>query len=253
VALYAGKLSVWEIAHRWYGEDPDKTRTAAELLLDVKDMLRNLCGAVWREELISMLLRSNESDYGARPKTRVSEFDDELTACCHDGVIDVEFLRFLKVDRAYLNIWCKEKDVAFPEFWKCPYLYEIGNGTGNGGAVGAEPEAPQAVREGGGCGGRLDANTTDVGNGKSGQHQKAALVRYEGLSELKRRFIRFRLAGKAPSDQEGARRFFRTLSPEEQNILGRDPVRTLTEAMTAFSKRKPEQWLIGFDPAAPSE
>jgi hypothetical protein len=228
---------------------------AAEISLNVKDTLRNLCGAVWREELISMLLRSSESDYGARPKTRVSEFYDELTACCHDGLIDGEFLRFLKVDRAYFKIWCEGRGVALPEFWKCPYVYETeASGAGGGDATTVEPEPQAAPRLSTGGeiqgNGRLDPIADDRGKNKSAQHQRAALKRHEQLHELKRRFVPFRFAGNAPSDQEAARRFLKTLSAEEQDILGRDPIRTLTEAMTAFRKRKPEHWLIGFDPGA---
>lgn len=38
-------LSLWEVAHRWHGVDPNKT-DASDLPLAVQDALRYLCGAV---------------------------------------------------------------------------------------------------------------------------------------------------------------------------------------------------------------
>ncbi len=218
MALYAEKLSLWEIAHRWYGEDPDKIRPAAELPLDVKDMLRNLCGAIWREQLISMLVRSSESDFGALPKTRVWEFHDEFTACCHGGVIDPKFLRFLTVDRAYFEIWCGEQGVVFPEFWKHRRWDETDvDGTqDNTAAVG--PNA-QPLALGGG----------DSSDSKSPQHQNAAMTLHGPRSGIKRRFVEYVLKTKARSYREAARRFIRSLSEAEIKALGRqDPERTLT-------------------------
>lgn len=48
--LPSNYLSIWEVAHRWHGVDPNKT-SPSDLPINVQDTLRYLCHAVLNGEL----------------------------------------------------------------------------------------------------------------------------------------------------------------------------------------------------------
>lgn len=111
-------LSVWEIAFRWAGKDPDHLRI--RLPLAVRDYFRLMMDAILRGRLDCDTLSLN--------KWKPEDGDDmqphfiryhlgKVEACIHGTKFDRDLMRWARVERWSFKSWCEGQGIALPEFW----------------------------------------------------------------------------------------------------------------------------------------
>jgi len=120
--LLSDELSVWEIAFRWAGCDPD--RVWLRFPLPVRDNFRMLMDAILNGHLDCFTLALTKWN----PKT-----DDEYTKpffirshldavedCVSGSRFDRKLLRWARIERWAMQQWCERRGVPLPEFWFPP-------------------------------------------------------------------------------------------------------------------------------------
>lgn len=256
------RLSLWEIAHRWHNADPSYSISIADIPLEVKDTLRNLASEVYYERLYSTLLLERESKNEEPEFTRqwpyfwkktwfknsVGHYSKEFKETMNNR-IDPVFLQSVMVPFWELEFWCKEFKVPFPSFWLRSITHR-GSIASFPGAIAFkqeesdEPEPENDISS--------EHKTESNKNTKSEKNRKAALAKHEATYKLKRRCIDFFIAhysdGKFSND-EVARRFYCTLSDDEQKILiPSNGPKTLSTAISEYKRGLEREWLSGIPP-----
>lgn len=110
--------TIWSLAHKWIGFDPDTTypeNLPPEVLL----YIQRIAAAVFREQL------------PARNKKRAIFIDDstlsfiidlphfrKLKAFIFNGVLDKNYLNSIYVKRANVIDWCLKEYLEVPNFWQ---------------------------------------------------------------------------------------------------------------------------------------
>ncbi|MGA9165214.1 MAG: hypothetical protein WBZ31_12230 [Thiobacillus sp.] len=116
-------LSLWEVAHRWHGVDPNKT-DASDLPLAVQDALRYLCGAVLSGDVplyISDAIDASDGNGHYFREIRyyaVEELPPALQSCAFARKYDKSILDDHLISRHNLferSIW---EHGQFPDFWE---------------------------------------------------------------------------------------------------------------------------------------
>lgn len=116
--LLAQTLSVWEIAHRWGGMDPDLWRF--RLPLQVRDHARVLFEAILNSEIECSTLQMNKwrQENGEDEKPYFIRYHLE---CIHDLIAgkryDRKLMKWAVLDRYEVHQWCERHQVPLPEFW----------------------------------------------------------------------------------------------------------------------------------------
>ena len=104
-------LSIWEVAHRWRGFDPDES-TAKKIPLPVKDSIRSLAQALIYESLLP---------YDDRGLTRHRGYSMEALypqlKAIVDGQYDVPFLKRVHIAKHEIVPWCNTYRIPAPAFW----------------------------------------------------------------------------------------------------------------------------------------
>ena len=111
-------LSIWELALRWCGLDPDET-TVNELPLSCRDLLRDLCLA-GISHINPLDAKGNEYLDGFIPFTNVEIPSKELKAlqaAANQRIFEPKFLDSVYFGKDQVAQWCIVKRRAFPHFW----------------------------------------------------------------------------------------------------------------------------------------
>jgi hypothetical protein len=110
-------LSIWEIAHRWSGLDPDDFRLKLSFL--VKDYSKLMLDAVLNGHLYceSLVLFKRPNGSNADPKFFIRTHLDEINACLHHGRYDRKLLKWAHIPRHDFKEWCERMCIPLPDFW----------------------------------------------------------------------------------------------------------------------------------------
>ena len=117
MALLNEGLSLWEIAFRWAGEDPDRRRL--RLPLPVRDNFRTLVDAIHQGHLEAFNLWMEKRAEGSDvpPEFYIRHHLDAIDECVNGNRYPRAFLRFVRIERWAFNAWCQLRNIPLPEFW----------------------------------------------------------------------------------------------------------------------------------------
>jgi hypothetical protein len=242
------RLSIWEIAHRWHNADPSLSKTIEDIPLEVKDTLRNLAAEVFDERLYSTWLiqreavthkpsfiRSWPQFWRKKPiiNIPVSYFADEFYEVMNNR-LKPDFLKKIRIPIWEMEIWCKEYQIPFPDFWVRSVVL--------GGSKQPFPGAIEFIQ---------DQETMETEQEdeisfekeKSEAHSRAAIKRHEPVNQLKRKCVIFSLKEKG-SNRQIANRFYSSLSNEEKKLVSEaNSERLFSNAISAYKNGSDEDWL----------
>lgn len=150
MALTNDELSLWELAHRLAGSDPDK-RYWFGLPLLVKDNVRMLMNEVLDWNLgSSLIMEKRRPDSEIPSEYFIRDHLDAIYACIAGRKYPKRLLRFIYVDRGEFGYWCEENGHQLPDFWFAydykrpdgePQIEAESTSTTNGSG---DPETPRA-------------------------------------------------------------------------------------------------------------
>ena len=115
--FYLPLLSIWEIAHRWHGIDPegDETKT---VLSEVRETLRQLLLA------INLYLNPYDGNDQEIPVEelwftgiRKTKFSKQLEQCMNQRTYEKSFLNSVFIRKSELPKWCAGGGIPLPAFW----------------------------------------------------------------------------------------------------------------------------------------
>lgn len=121
--IVSDHLSLWEVAHRWHGVDPNKT-DASDLPLAVQDSLRYLCGVVLNGELAlftSYILDASDGRGNYYRQVRyhaIEELPVALQNCAFAREYEKSALDDLLISRHNLFERSIRGNAKFPDFWE---------------------------------------------------------------------------------------------------------------------------------------
>jgi hypothetical protein len=119
VALISEELSVWTLAFRWCGLDPE--RLWIRLPLQIKDNVRNLIDAILKGELVCETITLEKRDFTPDEKEfSVYYWLDDIYACINGHRYNRKLLRYAIIDRYDFKLWCERRGIPLPEFWFPP-------------------------------------------------------------------------------------------------------------------------------------
>ncbi len=115
-------LTLWEIAFRWNGLNPDNLKYRFYLPLEVKDSFRLMTEAILEARLESSLSIDKwnpnlDPDQNLGPEFYIRYHLDDIHKCIANQHFNQKFLKFIWVDRYAFRLWCKTLNIALPEFW----------------------------------------------------------------------------------------------------------------------------------------
>lgn len=117
--LLNDKLSLWEIAFRWEGLDPD--RYYWRIPLEVRDRFRLLADEIHRGHLecSTMFMEKwrPDRDDDAPPEFFIYYWLDKIVECVHGRQYDRKMLKWAYIERWAMLQWCERQGVPLPEFW----------------------------------------------------------------------------------------------------------------------------------------
>ncbi len=117
MAVTNTELTVWELAHRLAGHDPDRWYWP-RLPLSVRDHIRLLTNEILSWHLDSLLImekRRPESE--DPPEFYIRSHLDDIYDCIAGHRYPKRFLKFVTVDRSAFRLWCEHSGYPLPEFW----------------------------------------------------------------------------------------------------------------------------------------
>lgn len=117
MALIIDQLSVWEIAFRWAGYEPNKFQL--RIPLPVRDNFRTLIHEIHFGHLDCFTLNMQKY-FGNDPleaKFYIRYWMDSIDSCIVGSHYDKEFLNLAIIDRQSMQEWCERHKVPLPEFW----------------------------------------------------------------------------------------------------------------------------------------
>ena len=112
------ELSVWEIAHRWAGLDPDRVRL--RLPLEVRDNARILVDAIFNSELdcFNLQMRKWAPVDGEDMKPYfIRYYLEEIHELIAGKSFNKKLMKWAVIDRSELHLWCDRHEIPLPEFW----------------------------------------------------------------------------------------------------------------------------------------
>lgn len=117
MALLNTELSLWEIAFRWAGLDPD--RIWLRLPLGARDNFRTLMHAILHGHLDceSLSLEKYYGDDRDEASLYIRYWLDGVHACIDGKKFDRQLLKHALIDRSDLREWCNRRGAPLPDFW----------------------------------------------------------------------------------------------------------------------------------------
>jgi len=114
------ELSVWEIAFRWNGRDPDRWYWRIPLV--ARDSFRMMMDAILNQELECITLSPEKwsPDKNAPPEFFIRHYLDDVYACIAGRHYNRKLLRWAMIDRSAFQSWCERRTIPLPEFWFPP-------------------------------------------------------------------------------------------------------------------------------------
>jgi hypothetical protein len=133
--IVSNYLSIWEVAHRWHGIDPNKT-DPSDLPLIVQDRLRILCFAVLNGDLALYVHDAVPAGhgYGEEPRYELrafyaKEIPSAVHQCAFSRKYDKPALDECAISRHGLFEHSIHRDDEFPAFWEDGKLTKDFGGT----------------------------------------------------------------------------------------------------------------------------
>lgn len=113
-------LSVWEIAFRWSGRDPDKLWF--RLPLPVRDNFRLMMNAILNGDLVceTLSLERRRRDSETPPEFFIRHHIDDVYHCIAGLQFKRKLLRHAMIERWAMHQWCTTQNIPLPEFWFPP-------------------------------------------------------------------------------------------------------------------------------------
>jgi hypothetical protein len=120
LALLSDTLSIWDIAFRWAGLDPDKFWF--QLPLPVRDNFRVLMQAILEGEILceTLTLAKLPSDSKADPNYYIRTHIDDVYNCIWGKKYNRKLFKWAVIERYSLKEWCEIRAIPLPEFWFPP-------------------------------------------------------------------------------------------------------------------------------------
>lgn len=118
--VLSNSLSVWDIAHRWAGYDPDTFRLRLPLL--VKDYSRLLFNEILEGHLFceTLILAKRPSDSKADPSYYIRSHRDDIDLCIWGKRYKRSLMKWAEIPRHEFEDWCGRYSIPLPEFWFPP-------------------------------------------------------------------------------------------------------------------------------------
>lgn len=115
--LISDSLSVWEIAHRWAGYDPDEFRLKLPLL--VKDYFKLLVNEVLQGHLFceTLIHAKRPPDSNADAQYYIRHHQEDLLMCVWGKRYKRKLLKWAIITRHDFEEWCGRFSITPPEFW----------------------------------------------------------------------------------------------------------------------------------------
>ena len=116
----SNSLSVWEIAHRWAGYDPDTFRLRLPLL--VKDYARLLFKEILDAHLFceTLIQAKRPSNSKADPRYYIRSHLDAINMCISGKRYKRSLMKWAEIPRHEFEDWCGRYSIPLPEFWFPP-------------------------------------------------------------------------------------------------------------------------------------
>jgi hypothetical protein len=122
MALLNDELSLWEIAFRWAGHEPD--RLWLRIPLPARDNFRTLMDAILNGRLDCFSLSLDkwhpDTSNGFGPEYFIRHYIDDVYACVWGKKYDRKLLKWAAIERWAMQQWCERQGVPLPEFWFPP-------------------------------------------------------------------------------------------------------------------------------------
>ena len=221
-------LSVWEIAYRWHGIDPDDTESG-KIPSNVKETLRELMLAL--NLYLNLYDAHNEQIFVEQfglTRVRKTKFARQLEKYLHEGTFERDFLRSVFIRRDELPKWCRGRDIALPGFW----FPELGPGPTTEPQPTVPAEAEHAISAG-------EPAAQEVKPAATAKARKAALKRHEPTQKIKEELFKFYDGGQFPSQAEAIRRFMKSRTQEGlKPLVPSNAERTLRGALSKYLRPK---------------
>lgn len=117
MALLIDDLSVWDIAFRWAGHDPDKLWL--RIPLSVRDNFRSIIREIHHGHLdcLSLDMSKYHGDNLEEAKFHIRYWLDAIYDCSSGKRYDKTLLKWAVIDRQSFQVWCERHKVPLPEFW----------------------------------------------------------------------------------------------------------------------------------------
>ncbi len=229
--------SVWQLAHNWAGEDPNKTDVNA-ISPKLKTAIHRLMHAIVNHEISA---RSRRRRFFEDDSLLTFAFDShhywEFYQCLRKNKFDKDYLNNLYVKRYEVITWCK--NVAFLDLPPC--------------WVPTSSSDKQITNN--------DDNNSQAKNEKreAQQQRNAAFQRHKPIANLKKECIHYWLQHQNYSNNQAASKFYESLTEDKQKLLKpTNASKTLSIAISNYKNReklivqdKLPRWLENFNPENP--
>jgi hypothetical protein len=118
--LLNDNLTVWEIAFRWAGFDPNGLRL--RIPLGVRDNFRMLMDAILQGHLYceTLGLEKHSAIYADLPQLAIRYWLDDVNAAIAGDAFNPKLLKWAVVERWSMLQWCERRGIPLPEFWFPP-------------------------------------------------------------------------------------------------------------------------------------
>lgn len=118
--ILSSSLSVWEIAHRWAGYDPDIFRVRLPLL--VKDYARLLFDEIMEGNLFcdTLIQAKRPPDSKADPRYYIRSHLHDINMCIWGKRFKRSLMKWAEIPRYEFEEWCERYAIPLPEFWFPP-------------------------------------------------------------------------------------------------------------------------------------
>ena len=123
MALLSNSLSVWEIAFRWEGLDPESLWWRWHLPMTVRDWCRTMIHEIHHAHLecSSMDNRKWQPEDGEElRKFFIRYWLRQVEECSNGQSFDRQMLKWAHIERDAMQEWCERRGVPLPQFWFPP-------------------------------------------------------------------------------------------------------------------------------------
>lgn len=116
--LLDDNLTIWKIAFRWAGLDPESLLYRFFIPTEAKDNIRLVLNAILTNSLYCTSLKADEF---LKNDTKSNRYKlNNIGDCISDSNYDRDFLKSHSIYRSDFAHWCNRTGIPYPEFWFPP-------------------------------------------------------------------------------------------------------------------------------------